>query len=58
MTNEERFNSDFFKIPKVRIGDDFLLHQKEIIEIDKKFWKINIGIFIMAKKHKFGFFRV
>ncbi|WP_133533842.1 hypothetical protein [Flavobacterium dankookense] len=32
MTNEKRFNSDFFKIPKVRIGDDFLLHQKEIIE--------------------------
>ena len=32
MTNEERFKSDVFKIPKVRIGNDFLLHQKEIIE--------------------------
>jgi hypothetical protein len=32
MTNEERFNSDFFKIPKVRVGNDFLLHQKEIID--------------------------
>jgi hypothetical protein len=32
MTNEERLKSDFFKIPKVRIGNDFYLHQKEIIE--------------------------
>jgi hypothetical protein len=32
MTNEERFNSDFFKIPKVRTSNDFLLHQKEILE--------------------------
>jgi hypothetical protein len=32
MTNEERFKSDIFKIPKVRIGNDFYLHQKEIID--------------------------
>lgn len=32
MTNETRFNSDLFKIPKVRTSDDFLFHQKEIID--------------------------
>ena len=31
MTNEERFNSEIFKIPKVRNDDDFLLYQKNII---------------------------
>lgn len=32
MTNEERFNTDYLKIPKVRIGNDFLLHQEIIIK--------------------------
>lgn len=32
MTNEEIFNSEFFKIPKIRTCEDFLEHQKEIIE--------------------------